>query len=101
MTDSAPSLLAIPGCGILNAAKILVETADIRRFGAKSAYTRYNGTVPLPVWSGNRARIDSAGPAIANSTQPCTGWPSRRRTTTQMPHLSPKPASDPSVANSL
>ncbi|MFF3986529.1 IS110 family transposase [Streptomyces sp. NPDC001797] len=56
VTDTAPSLLAIPGCGILNAAKILAETADIRRFRSKSAYARHNGTAPLPVWSGNRTR---------------------------------------------
>ncbi|WP_199847912.1 transposase [Streptomyces dysideae] len=48
--------MAIPGCGILNAAKILGETADIRRFHSKSAYARHNGTAPLPVWSGNRER---------------------------------------------
>jgi transposase len=52
----APSLLAITGCGTLTAAKILGETAGIRRFKSRHAYARHNGTAPLPVWSGNRDR---------------------------------------------
>lgn len=52
----APALLAIPGCGVLTAAKILGETAGINRFSSKDAYARHNGTAPLPVWSSNRAR---------------------------------------------
>src|SRR5579862_3118682 len=52
----APSLLAICGCGPLTAAKIIGETAGIRRFRSNDAYARHNGTAPLPVWSSNRAR---------------------------------------------
>jgi transposase len=52
----APSLLAIKGCGALTAAKILGETANIRRFKSRHAYARHNGTAPLLVWSGNRER---------------------------------------------
>jgi transposase len=52
----APSLLAITGCGTLTAAKIVGETAGIRRFRSRHAYARHNGTAPLPVWSGNRER---------------------------------------------
>jgi transposase len=52
----APALLAIPGCATLTAAKILGETADVRRFRPRHAYARHNGTAPLPVWSGNRER---------------------------------------------
>jgi transposase len=52
----APSLLAIPGCAVLTAAKILGETAGIDRFTSKDAYARHNGTAPLPVWSSNKAR---------------------------------------------
>jgi transposase len=54
--DHAPSLLAVPGCGALTAAKIVGETAGVTRFHSKDAYARYNGTAPLPVWSGNRER---------------------------------------------
>ena len=52
----APSLIAIPGCGALTAAKILGETAGVERFKSKDAYARHNGTAPLPVWSSNKAR---------------------------------------------
>ena len=52
----APSLLAIPGCGTLTAAKILGETAGIDRFRSADAYARHNGSAPIPVWSSNRQR---------------------------------------------
>jgi transposase len=52
----APTLLTITGVGALTAAKIVAETADVRRFRSKDAYARHNGTAPLPVWSGNRER---------------------------------------------
>ena len=52
----APTLLAIPGCGTLTAAKILGETAGVERFKSRDAYARHNGTAPLPVWSSNKAR---------------------------------------------
>lgn len=53
----APSLLQIPGCGALTAAKIVGETAGAARFSSKSAYARWNGTAPQPVWSGNKTRF--------------------------------------------
>jgi transposase len=56
VTAIAPSLLEIPGCGALTAAKIVGETAGARRFRSKSAYARCNGTAPQPVWSGNATR---------------------------------------------
>lgn len=49
----APTLLALPGCGPLTAAKIVGETAGIRRFRSKEAFARHNGSAPVPVWSGN------------------------------------------------
>ena len=52
----APALLAVDGCGVLTAAKLVGETADVRRFRSKDAYARHNGTAPLPVWSGNKQR---------------------------------------------
>jgi transposase len=52
----APSLIAIPGCGPLSAAKILGETAGVERFKSKDAFARHNGTAPLPVWSSNKTR---------------------------------------------
>ncbi|MDU0289584.1 transposase [Saccharothrix longispora] len=63
VTRLAPTLLGIRGCGPLTAAKILGETADIRRFRSRDANTRHNGTAPLPVWSSNRAlRTDATSP---------------------------------------
>jgi transposase len=54
--ELAPTLLALPGVGALTAAKIVGETADVRRFKSKDAFARHNGTAPLPVWSANRER---------------------------------------------
>ena len=56
VTAVAPSLLAIVGCGPLTAAKILGETAQVRRFRSKDAFARLNGTAPVPVWSSNKQR---------------------------------------------
>jgi transposase len=52
----APTLLALPGCGHLTAAKIVGEAAGIRRFHSKEAFAIHNGTAPVPVWSGNAVR---------------------------------------------
>jgi transposase len=54
--QQAPSLLEVCGCATLSAAKIIGETADVRRFRSRNAYARHNGTAPLPVWSGNNER---------------------------------------------
>ncbi|MBE1470806.1 transposase [Kibdelosporangium phytohabitans] len=78
----APTLLTIPGCGPLTAAKILGETADIRRFRSRDTYARHNGTAPLPVWSSNRARHPTQ-----SYRQPST----QRRPTPHRPHPSPLP----------
>lgn len=56
VTELTPTLLSIPGVGPLGAAKILGETADVRRFKSKDAFARHNGTAPLPVWSSNQER---------------------------------------------
>lgn len=54
--ELAPSLLALPGCAGLTAAKLVAETADVRRFHSKDAFAMHNGTAPIPVWSGNQER---------------------------------------------
>jgi transposase len=53
----APTLLALPGCGPLTAAKIMGETAGMTRFRSKEAFARHNGSAPVPVWSGNVTRF--------------------------------------------
>jgi transposase len=60
---SAPTLLALPGCGGLTAAKIIGEAAGISRFRSKEAFARHNGSAPVPVWSGNvvRHRLNRGG----------------------------------------
>jgi transposase len=52
----APTLLALPGCGPLTAAKIVGETAGIARFRSAAAFARHNGSAPVPVWSGDTVR---------------------------------------------
>lgn len=49
----APSLLKIPGCGVLSAAVIIGETAGVHRFRSKDAFARFTGTAPVPVSSGS------------------------------------------------
>lgn len=64
----APELLAIPGCGVLSAAMILGETAGVLRFRSKAAYARFNGTAPIPVWTGSqRMRLNRGGNRTVNT----------------------------------
>jgi transposase len=49
----APSLLLVPGCGPLTAAKIVGETADVARFSNEARFASYAGLAPIPQWSGN------------------------------------------------
>jgi transposase len=51
----APTLLAMPGCGELTAAKLLGESAAVTRFKSEAAFARHAGVAPIPVWSGNTA----------------------------------------------
>ena len=62
--DVAPTLLAMPGCGPLTAAKIVGETAGVTRFKSEAAFARHAGIAPIPVWSGNtrgRVRLTRSG----------------------------------------
>ena len=72
ITVLAPSLLAIPGCAPLTAAKLIGETAGVDRFRSKDAFARHNGTAPLPVWSSNRARhrLSRTGNRRLNGSNP-------------------------------
>jgi len=54
--ELAPSLMRLPGCAGLTAAKLMAETADVRRFHSSAAFALHNGTAPIPVWSGNQER---------------------------------------------
>lgn len=62
--EAAPSLLAMPGVGVLTAAKIVGEAAGVARFKSEAAFARYAGIAPIPVWSGNtagRVRLTRSG----------------------------------------
>lgn len=62
VAELAPTLVALVGVGGLTAAKIVGETADVRRFRSKDAYARHNGTAPLPAWSASpRHRLSRTG----------------------------------------
>ncbi len=52
---TAPTLMALPGCAELTAAKIIGETAGVTRFKSEAAFARHSGVAPIPVWSGNTA----------------------------------------------
>lgn len=53
--EVAPTLLAIPGCAGLSAAKLVGETAGVARFTSEAAFACHAGVAPIPVWSGNTA----------------------------------------------
>lgn len=58
----APTLLELPGCGPLSAAKIVGEVAGAHRFKSRAAFARWNGTAPIPVWTGSqRFRLSRSG----------------------------------------
>lgn len=64
VTAAAPSLLAMPGVGVLTAAKLVGETAGVSRFKSEAAFARHAGIAPIPVWSGNtagRVRLTRSG----------------------------------------
>ncbi|MGA5604503.1 IS110 family transposase [Streptomyces griseoincarnatus] len=52
-----PSLLDIPGCGVISAAVIIGEAAGASRFKSKDAFAHFTGTAPIPVWSSNKVRV--------------------------------------------
>jgi transposase len=65
----APSLLQIPGCGVVSASVIVGETAGVHRFRSKDAFARFTGTAPVPVWSGSSAgkvRLNRGGNRAMN-----------------------------------
>lgn len=64
VTAAAPTLLALPGVGVLTAAKLVGESAGISRFKSEAAFARHAGIAPIPVWSGNtagRVRLTRSG----------------------------------------
>jgi transposase len=52
----APTLLALPGCGVLTAAKLVGELAGAERFRGEAQLAMHAGAAPLPASSGARQR---------------------------------------------
>jgi transposase len=65
-----PGLLAVPGCGVLCAAKAIGETAGAQRFSTASKFARIAGTAPIKASSGDhvRHRYDPGGNRQRNAT---------------------------------
>lgn len=64
------SLLSIPGCAELTAAKLIAETANMDRFRSEAAFARYAGIAPLPLSSGStngRVRLSRSGNRACNA----------------------------------
>lgn len=62
--DEHPSTLReVTGVGPINAAKILAEVGDVRRFPSRHHFASYTGTAPVDVSSGenNRHRLNRGG----------------------------------------
>jgi transposase len=59
----APRLLALPGCGVLTAAKLIGETANPDRFRSEACFAMHAGVAPIPASSGktNRHRLARGG----------------------------------------
>jgi transposase len=88
--DVAPSLLSLRGCAWLSAAKVVGETASASRFKSRAAYARWNGTAPIPVWSGStnfRPRAAACRGSTQNDCTPSSQTAPRRRSrrTTTLP----------------
>jgi transposase len=64
------TLLSLPGCAELIAAKLISETANVDRFRNETAFARYAGIAPVPMWSGStegRLRLTRSGNRQCNS----------------------------------
>jgi transposase len=53
----APALLAVAGIGTTNAARLLAEVADVRRFRTEAQLALYAGVAPLDASSGRQLRL--------------------------------------------
>jgi transposase len=56
VTQQAPQLLALPGCGPLTAAKLVGETANPARFRSEACFAMHAGAAPIPASSGKTDR---------------------------------------------
>ena len=63
LDEHPTTLLDINEVGPINAAKVLVEVGDVRRFPSRHHFASYTGTAPVDVSSGdtNRHRLNRGG----------------------------------------
>ncbi len=63
VSDQAPQLLELEGCGTMTAAKLIAETAGARRLSSDAKFARLAGVAPIPASSGKRTRhrLDRGG----------------------------------------
>jgi transposase len=63
VSELAPALLELPGCGAITAAKLLAEIGPIGRFTSDAQLARHSGVAPLEASSGRiqRHRLDRGG----------------------------------------
>ncbi|MGY5894923.1 IS110 family RNA-guided transposase [Blastococcus deserti] len=63
VSEQAPQLLTLPGCGPLTAAKLVGETANPVRFRSEACFAMHAGAAPIPASSGktNRHRLARGG----------------------------------------
>jgi transposase len=56
-------LLAVPGCGVITAARLIAEIANVARFGSDAKLASYAGVAPVDASSGKqlRHRLNRAG----------------------------------------
>ena len=61
--QTAPALVALPGCGAISASKLLGEIGAIERFESDAQLARHAGVAPLEASSGKhrRHRLDRGG----------------------------------------
>ena len=56
VTQQAPQLLDLPGCGVLTAAKLVGEIANPTRFRSEACFAMHAGVAPIPASSGRTTR---------------------------------------------
>jgi transposase len=54
--ELGPRLLGLTGCGVLTAAKLIGETANVARFRSEACFAMHAGVAPIPASSGKTAR---------------------------------------------
>jgi transposase len=56
LREDAKELLDLPGCGVLTAAQLVGEVADVERFPTEAKLAKHAGSAPLPASSGQKQR---------------------------------------------